>query len=459
MATPSICLDDLYFRVDGDNLAVRSKQLRARLKQFPGMLLSQIAVEAGFVWLVWGAPATPHQYLLLWLGVAYALHFIEFISWFKHRGNTATVAQCHEWSRLFFLFALTVGLMWGVGSFLFMPQDLLIQAILICVVLGLAAGSAATNATHLPSLYAYALGLMLPVIVRVLMEQDGAHYALGALMVLFLLVVLASGHFLNKLILLSLKQRFENQSMAQQLAAKNNELEQKVEERAQQLRQKSDEVAHFRDVTIVAMGILAEARDNETGNHLKRTQHYIRALANHLRDHPRFKDFLAEENIEALYKLAPLHDIGKVGIPDHILLKPGKLTDEEFAVMKTHPALGGEVLATAENNLPAPSRFLHIGRDIATGHHEKWDGSGYPAGLKGDAIPVSARLMAIADVYDALISPRVYKRAFSHEEAAAIIIHGHGNHFDPDMVDAFVAIQETFRQIAERYSDTEGEPR
>ncbi len=454
MVIPGNFFDDLRFRVDGRNLAVRSKQLRVRLKQFPGMLLSQIAVEAGFVWLVWGSNS--HRYLLLWLGVAYALHLVEFVGWFKHRGDTATVAQCNKWSHLFFLFALTIGLMWGFGAFLFMPDDLLIQAVLICVVLGLAAGSASTNATHLPSLYAYALGLMLPVIFRVLMEQDEAHYALGALMVLFLLVVLASGHFLHKLILLSFKQRFENQSMAQQLAAKNNELEQKVEERSAELHQKSEEVAHFRDMTIVAMGILAEARDNETGNHLKRTQHYMRALANHMREHPRFKSFLSDDFIEALYKLAPLHDIGKVGIPDHILLKPGKLTDEEFAIMKTHPTLGGKVLATAENDLPAPSRFLHIGRDIATGHHEKWDGSGYPAGLKGDAIPVSARLMAIADVYDALISPRVYKKAFSHEEAASIIIRGQGNHFDPDLVDAFVALQDTFRQIAEHYSDAEG---
>ncbi|HEX5363279.1 MAG TPA: HD domain-containing phosphohydrolase, partial [Gallionella sp.] len=130
-----------------------------------------------------------------------------------------------------------------------------------------------------------------------------------------------------------------------------------------------------------------------------------------------------------------------------------KLSDDEFAIMKTHPALGGEVLATAESSLPAPSRFLHIGRDIATGHHEKWDGSGYPAGLKGEAIPVSARLMAVADVYDALISHRVYKKAFSHEEAVAVIAEGRGTHFDPDAIDAFLAIQDVFRQIAGAYSD------
>jgi len=323
--------------------------------------------------------------------------------------------------------------------------------------LGLAAGSAATNTTHLPSLYAYVLGIMAPLIFRVLIEQDEAHLALGALLILFMLVVLASGHSMHKLIILSLQQQVENQSLAQQLAVKNNELEQKVEERSSQLRHKSEEVAHIRDVTIIAMGILAETRDNETGNHLKRTQHYIRALANKLRHHPRFVDFLMDEHIEALYKLAPLHDIGKVGIPDNILLKPGKLTVEEFEIMKTHPIIGGNVLTAAESDLPAPSRFLHIAREIATGHHEKWNGSGYPAGLKADAIPIPARLMAVADVYDALISPRVYKRAFSHEEAVSIITQGHASHFDPYLVDAFLEIQEDFRNIAELFRDGSSE--
>jgi putative two-component system response regulator len=220
-------------------------------------------------------------------------------------------------------------------------------------------------------------------------------------------------------------------------------------------------------VTIIALGTLAETRDNETGNHLKRTQHYVRTLANQLRDHPRYREFLTEENIDALYKLAPLHDIGKVGIPDHILLKPAKLTAEEFEVMKKHPALGGDVLTAAESSLPAPSRFLHIARDIATGHHEKWDGSGYPEGLKGDDIPIPARLMAVADVYDALISQHAYRDAFTHEEAVAIIAHGHythadavkaidqarGEHFDPDVIDAFLAVQDEFRKIAEQYCD------
>ena len=448
---------DFRFGIDENNLSVKSQQLSARLKLYPGMLLSQIAAQAVFVWLMWKTPGTPHQYLLLWLGCSYSLYLIELIHWLNYRTKTGSVAQCKEWSRIFFLFALSVGLLWGLGSMFFLPSDLLIQVELICVMLGLAAGSAATNTTHLPSLYAYVLGIMAPLIFRVLIEQDEAHLALGALLILFMLVVLASGHSMHKLIILSLQQQVENQSLAQQLAVKNNELEQKVEDRSSQLRHKSEEVAHIRDVTIIAMGILAETRDNETGNHLKRTQHYIRALSNKLRHHPRFVDFLTDEHIEALYKLAPLHDIGKVGIPDNILLKPGKLTVEEFEIMKTHPIIGGNVLTAAESDLPAPSRFLHIAREIATGHHEKWNGSGYPAGLKADAIPIPARLMAVADVYDALISPRVYKRAFSHEEAVSIITQGHASHFDPYLVDAFLEIQEDFRNIAELFRDGSSE--
>jgi len=448
---------DFHFGIDASNLAVKSQQLSSRLKLYPGMLLSHTAAQAVFAWLLWKTPETRHWHLLLWLGIAYALYLVEFFHWLNYRTKIISVAECKEWNRIFFLFALTIGLLWGLGSMYFLPKDLLTQVVLICVMLGLAAGSAAANTTHLPSLYAYMLGLMVPLIFRILVEQDEAHFALGALLLLFLLMALASGHSIHKLILLSLQQQVENQSLARQLAIKNNELEHKVEERTAQLRLKSEEVAQIRDVTIVAMGILAETRDYETGNHLKRTQHYIRLLANKLRNHPRFSDFLTDEHIEALYKLAPLHDIGKVGIPDNILLKPGKLTAEEFEIMKMHPIIGGNVLTAAESDLPAPSRFLHIGREIATGHHEKWDGSGYPAGLKADEIPISARFMAIVDVYDALISQRVYKKAFSHEEAVSIITQGYGIHFDPDLVDAFLEIQDDFRNIAERFRDTSSE--
>jgi putative two-component system response regulator len=217
-------------------------------------------------------------------------------------------------------------------------------------------------------------------------------------------------------------------------------------------------VSKIQDVTIMALASLAETRDNETGAHIRRTQHYVRELARALRPHPRFSGFLTDEVIELLFKSAPLHDIGKVGIPDAILLKPGKLTTEEFEIMKTHTTLGRDALAVAERMLDVPNSFLRFAREIAYSHQEKWDGSGYPEGLAGDAIPVSARLMALADVYDALISRRVYKPPFSHEKAVAIISEGRDSHFDPDIVDAFMAIAERFREIAKQYADEDEHP-
>ncbi len=213
------------------------------------------------------------------------------------------------------------------------------------------------------------------------------------------------------------------------------------------------EVQAIQDVTIMAMTSLAETRDNETGNHIRRTQLYVKALAEHLRDHPRFAHVLTDRMIDLLYKSAPLHDIGKIGIPDAILLKPGKLTVQEFEVMKTHTTLGRNAIEEAERRLGMRVAFLSVSKEIAYSHQEKWDGSGYPEGLKGDAIPVSARLMAVADVYDALISKRVYKPAFPHEQACATIVKGRGTHFDPDMVDAFVAIAQDFLRISLRYPD------
>ena len=216
-------------------------------------------------------------------------------------------------------------------------------------------------------------------------------------------------------------------------------------------------ISAIQDVTVFAMASLAETRDNETGNHLRRTQHYVRCLAHALQQHPRFASVLTEENIELLFKSAPLHDIGKVGIPDHILLKPGKLTPEEFEIMKTHTTLGFEALTRAEEALGERLDFLAFAKQIALSHQEKWDGSGYPHGLAGEDIPVAARLMALADVYDALISQRVYKPPFDHLEAVRIISAGRGTHFDPDMVDAFLRLQDDFRAIAQRYEDTEDE--
>jgi len=218
------------------------------------------------------------------------------------------------------------------------------------------------------------------------------------------------------------------------------------------LYERTHDLQRTQDVTILSLASLAETRDNETGAHILRTQHYVRALALTLKDHPKFSAELDDETIELLYKSAPLHDIGKVGIPDHILLKPGKLDDAEFETMKTHTTLGSNALLVAEQGLGDTS-FLRYAREIAQTHHEKWDGSGYPAGLKGDEIPVSGRLMAVADVYDALISKRVYKPAFSHQKAVEIILEGRGSHFDPDIIDSFIAIQDEFLSIANQYRD------
>ncbi len=244
-------------------------------------------------------------------------------------------------------------------------------------------------------------------------------------------------------------------SHADFLRNKSDYLEQVVRERTR-------DVIAIQDVTIHALASLAETRDSDTGNHIRRTQFYMRALAERLRDHPRFSAQLNDQVIDTLFKSAPLHDIGKVGIPDHILLKPGRLTPEEFEIMKLHTTLGKEALEHAEAQLGTQVVFLKTAKEIAYGHHEKWAGSGYPTGIAGDAIPLSARLMAVADVYDALISPRIYKKSMGHDEATQIVIEGKGTHFDPDIVDAFVDIHAQFRDIALRFADpadSHGSPR
>jgi putative two-component system response regulator len=230
------------------------------------------------------------------------------------------------------------------------------------------------------------------------------------------------------------------------LRDQNSHLEHLVAER-------TAEVDEMQSATILAMASLAETRDNETGNHIRRTQHYVAALAIQLRSHPRFSKELTARNIELLFRSAPLHDIGKVGVPDRILLKPGKLDTEEFEIMKLHTLYGRDAILAVERQLRKTNTFLRYAREIAYSHQEKFDGSGYPEGLAGEAIPMSARLMAVADVYDALISKRVYKPAFSHEEAVAIICEGRDSHFDPDIVDAMLAIEHRFKEIASQYRD------
>ena len=222
---------------------------------------------------------------------------------------------------------------------------------------------------------------------------------------------------------------------------------------AQQTRQ----IASLQEVTILALASLAETRDADTGNHLKRTQQYVELLCNYLSLQPRFEPYLSAERIRLVAMCAPLHDIGKVGVPDRILLNPGRYKPEEFEIMKTHPQLGLDAIAKAQASVENQDELFEVAKEIVYSHHEKWDGSGYPQGLIGDAIPIPARLMALADVYDALICRRVYKPGLSHEQAVQIIVEGRGKHFDPDVVDAFLALAAEFNTVALRFADTEAD--
>jgi putative two-component system response regulator len=257
-------------------------------------------------------------------------------------------------------------------------------------------------------------------------------------------------------VLARVRAQLELQAARERLQGQNEWLEREVRRRTQ-------EAALAQDLTLSALAELAETRDNETGNHILRTQAYVETLARRLAQLPGWASELADAGLERIVKAAPMHDIGKIGIPDRILLKPGRLTPEEFEVMKTHATIGGDTLAHAlqramalhpqEDEAPEPVRFLQVACTIAYYHHERWDGGGYPRGLAGQAIPRPARLMALADVYDALTTPRVYKAAWSYEDTAAHIVQQSGAQFDPDVVDAFTALREEFEVIARHLAD------
>ena len=233
----------------------------------------------------------------------------------------------------------------------------------------------------------------------------------------------------------------------------------------QELERRLEENQLAQDVTLCALAGLAETRDNETGNHILRVQGYVEALAREMRKNPAYAPQLRDAALAQLVKAAPLHDIGKIGIRDEILLKPGKLTPEEFEIMKTHARLGGDAIAQAMNKAlamhgcvegskpPESIRYLEIARQIATHHHECWDGSGYPDGLAGRDIPLCARIMAVADVFDALTMRRGYKEPWTVEQARDFIHERSGKQFDPVVVAAFEAAQETFTRIRERLPD------
>ena len=243
--------------------------------------------------------------------------------------------------------------------------------------------------------------------------------------------------------------RDEEEALRAQLQDYNLRLEDRVQEQVKQIA-----IGHLG--TIFAMSKLAESRDPETGEHLDRMREYCRILAKQLATLPKYSEVIDRTYVDNIFSASPLHDIGKVGIPDRILLKPGKLTDEEFDIMKTHSLIGADALQAISHECP-DNKFVAIGIEIAESHHEKWDGSGYPNGLSGEDIPLAGRILALGDVYDALTSKRCYKEAFSHERSRAIILEGRGKHFDPDMVDAFKASEGDFVAVRERIIDPEKE--
>ena len=219
------------------------------------------------------------------------------------------------------------------------------------------------------------------------------------------------------------------------------------------VQQRTHETEQLKDVIIEAMGEMAEYRDPETGRHIQRTRKYVELVSGSLVEGGHFVDQLTYEYVDLLQKSAPLHDIGKVAIRDSILLKPGKLTVEEFEEMKKHTLYGEEVIANLEQMAGYTTSFLSCAKEIAGSHHEKYDGSGYPRGLSGENIPLAGRIMAIADVYDALISKRVYKKAISHADALQIMLDGKGRHFDPLLIDALIKVEQQFYKVALAYGD------
>jgi len=243
--------------------------------------------------------------------------------------------------------------------------------------------------------------------------------------------------------------RKREKEMHLEIEQHNLYLEQRVQEQVR-------DISIAQMSAIFALSKLAESRDNETGAHLERVREFCKILCVKLRNTQKYEAVIDDRYIENTGAASPLHDIGKVGIPDHILLKQGKLTDEEWVIMRTHPVIGAETLRAVDRKHPG-NTFISTGIAIAESHHEKWDGSGYPYGLKGEQIPLEARIMALSDVYDALTSKRCYKEAFSHEKSREIILSSKNAHFDPDVVDAFVDAETEFIAIRETYVDADDE--
>ncbi|MFM2120155.1 MAG: hypothetical protein RL722_1623 [Pseudomonadota bacterium] len=295
-----------------------------------------------------------------------------------------------------------------------------------------------------------------PIIFITAMDQpeDEAHgLALGA-------ADYVSKPFSAPIVLARVRHQVRSSRAMRLVVSLNADLDRRVAERTTQLSRRNEELQaalermkRLQDATIVALTDLAGLRDEETGMHVQRTRAYVRALALALRERdPALAPSLDDGTIDLLYKSAPLHDIGKVAIPDHILRKPTRLDAEEFELMKTHARIGHDALRAAQIALGESDSFLRFACEITLGHHERWDGQGYPQALAGDAIPLSARLMAVADVYDALVSRRAYKEGLDHAEAVRMITAESGRHFDPRVVEAFLQVADTFAIIATTWS-------
>jgi len=225
---------------------------------------------------------------------------------------------------------------------------------------------------------------------------------------------------------------------------------------AEQVQLQVRELSEAQLSTIFAMSKLAESRDPETGEHLERMREYCKVLSEQMSRMPRYRSVIDRDFVDNIYAASPLHDIGKVGVDDRVLMKPGKLTPDEWLMMKRHPVIGAETLREVDRTHPG-NNFIRTGIDIAEGHHEKWDGSGYPNGLRGEEIPLVARILALGDVYDALTSKRCYKEAFSHQKSRTIIFEGRGSHFDPDVVAAFMETEEEFQRIRREFDDPDSD--
>ena len=330
-------------------------------------------------------------------------------------------------------------------------------------------------------------GMMIPVGFSVILIHATSLYLIYLLAVLFLcppgqvalfaannlfivstlMLMAAASHINHNLRLREYLLRLDLEKARHQLQRYSEGLEIRVKEQSQNLMQKMEELRDGEErlldtqrASIYGLAKLAESRDRETGQHLERIQVYCGMLTRELKNDPLYKSVIDEEFINNVAESCVLHDLGKVAIPDEILLKPDRLTPEEYEIIKTHAAVGGDALATIEDRLGGRT-YLRLGREIAYFHHERYDGQGYPLGLKGERIPLAARIGAVVDVYDALTSNRCYRRSMSHDQAVALIAQGRGTQFDPVVSDAFLRIQarlaEASRQIqAEERAEGEG---